>query len=170
MVDSVILRGRTPAGHAASHWSVVSIFRTNWNYFLILDSGGAIFYAALVAAEQSSTASDVISIRPEEFTPPLHSVTVTITTNLSEILAGGISVNLSLSQKIVSVTNSPVRLLSLTKGSTVIAVSFVGSEVTRDCSGILALLAKIQYSNGSYTKEFITAFGEFLCSLSLLLY
>ena len=171
MVDSFILGERIPAGYAASHWSVVSIFRTDWNYFIILDSGGEIFYVSLVATDNSSTTSDVISIRPEVFTLPLHSVLVTIGTNLSEILAGGIFVSLSLSQRIASVTNSSVRLLSLSEGSTVIRVSFVGYEVSRDCSEVQALLAKIQLSNGSYTKEFIASFGElFLISHNLLLY
>ena len=118
-----------------------------------------------MASDQSSTASDVISIRPEVFTPPLHSVAITITTNLSEIMDGGILVSISLTQRIGSVTNSLVRLLSLSAGSTIITVSFVGTEVSRNCSEVLALLAKIQLSNGAYTKEFIAAFGELLLIL-----
>ncbi|KAI6654209.1 hypothetical protein LOD99_3053 [Oopsacas minuta] len=158
----VIALGLTSLVGELPEWLNLSPTNTGYQLMMLppIDSGDKIFYAALIATDSSGqTATDVISIRPDIFTPPLHSVDVTITTNLSEILARGISVRLSLSEIISNATNSTIRLLGLSDGSTVISVSFVGLEVTRNCSDILAIFSKIQHSNGSYTEKFSAAFA-----------
>ena len=120
--------------------------------------------ALLAADSNNQTVSDVISILPEVFAYPMHSMRITIVTKFTVVLARGILALLSLSESISSVTNTPVRILGLSNGSTVINVSFPEQESPRDCSSLLDIQSKIRHSNGSYTQEFIDAFGEYSVS------
>ena len=123
---------------------------------------------ALVATDsEGQQAADVISVIPEAFSPPLHSILITLETNLSEVLAGGLAVQVDLLERLERGTGDRVRVLGLSEGSTRVRFSALSVETSRDCQTVARTFSRVLHINGSYTQEFISAFCEFL-SLILL--